>query len=1330
MKIPHLFGSQYSCVGGSARAALVVRPSLAIMLLTLGACSCGDDSTARSLIITAPTDGMEFMAGDDVDPMSDGLQIDISVEGMNLSEGTEVELSEASGAVSPSTQMLDADGAASFRVTLDPGSYMFTATVTDPALTASVSLSVIGGCARIDFVTPAAPASGPLTLGPSDDVDGDACGVEFATDVRVATDAGAGATGTLMVNGTTVGSAQPVVGTVLSFDGVVLGNRGSTPNSLGVLIETATGERCTEMFGTDILVDCDGVSCAITQPSTDDEFLSSEDDASAEDGFQGDFEITSDAEAVGQSLNLVVDGDTMTATAVAAGGDATAAFNGVALSEGLHTVRAECFDEAGNMTRSPTATWTVDTQPCGIAIDMPTASQLFVDDDDVNPAMGGLQIDVTGSITGSDCAGVQLAVGEGVGEAASLAAGAFMAQVTLGGDPMQTITAAVTDQAGNTAEATVDVRTRLEGPRLQFSSPSEMTTYNIAGDGGAVADLNPTTRACEANIVVDCSDLGATVTLRRTDTLTPLGTATCEMTTAMLMDPFVGQAVFDAVPLDTRNDGTGYNIVATALVDRVMGMSSALGVNPDCDAPVLEFFDPRTCPAVFRPSVDDSDPVADGFQYNVTIANTNSPQPDVELRVLDSMMAEVYSQTEAPSPGLTFFTDVQFGGADDYTMEACATDIAGNRSCATCMATVAELPTLNIVEPSADDVLTLADDCGAAPGLQIRVRAQTNATSGTVLIGGGTTNNVGVSGGFIDECVDVESQEGSLNLTVRAMDANGDAAATIPIVVDTLPPVDAVSTLGASIQDRRGGVIRFSWTAVADNGGLLASHEVRCADTPITNETEWDAGESFPISATPVGAGNTEEHDVSGFRITDTYECTVRGTDIGGALTPIGNSVTVATDFMSLTLTAPMTGGFSITKAIHPVGDADDNGVVDFIAGGGNGSTSAEMSLYLMAPAPGTDTLPMPTKVVSITRDNSGFLGWDCAGLGDINDDDLPDFAISDPGVNGIDGAVYVLFGKPSTDDWADSVSLPAGADLVFSGAAGSAGLLGTSVIALGDVNGDTEADFAIGQRQLNTVYIIFGGASVASAVLPDDNPDGFVVSPQSGVMTDLFGSSMTGLGRALGGDTRGDLAIGAVGSVSAEGNVFVLATPAYTAMSGLQAIQSTFVQTGQAAAYPINLANAGDMNGDGFPELITSHGDADGRLDVFFGNGVDYSPSRRKFIHSDFASDMNDGFARHTASAMHPVFGPLGDLDDDGLTELLAGSIRVSGVDGGEAYGYFDAGNTTTVGRMAASFTLSPPVEMGSEERIPQFVGDLNGDGFPEIAVGDPSAGSVVVYY
>ncbi|MCZ7686127.1 MAG: hypothetical protein M5U28_48165 [Sandaracinaceae bacterium] len=90
----------------------------------------------------------------------------------------------------------------------------------------------------------------------------------------------------------------------------------------------------------------------------------------------------------------------------------------------------------------------------------------------------------------------------------------------------------------------------------------------------------------------------------------------------------------------------------------------------------------------------------------------------------------------------------------DLTIEVCASDAAGNSGCHSCVVSVQDIPTLDITQPTAGAVLSSADDCDTGTaGLQIRVRATTNAASGspaTVQVGAAAADSTSVSGTSID----------------------------------------------------------------------------------------------------------------------------------------------------------------------------------------------------------------------------------------------------------------------------------------------------------------------------------------------------------------------------------------------------------------------------------------------------------------------------------------------------------------------------------------------------------------------------------------------------
>jgi hypothetical protein len=191
--------------------------------------------------------------------------------------------------------------------------------------------------------------------------------------------------------------------------------------------------------------------------------------------------------------------------------------------------------------------------------------------------------------------------------------------------------------------------------------------------------------------------------------------------------------------------------------------------------------------------------------------------------------------------------------------------------------------------------------------------------------------------------------------------------------------------------------------------------------------------------------------------------------------------------------------------------------------------------------------------------------------------------------------------------------------------------------------------------------------------------------------------------------------------------------------------------------AHPIAVASAGDVNGDGYADILTSAAwDADA-VYVFLGGpgGPSTSPiTLRGPASTDFgtavagAGDLNgDGYADVVVAADPDPQGPgayvylggpsgpssapiplaqggsvacAGDVDGDGLADLLVGSSL-----------FF--GDASGVG--ASPAVLALPAAASQEEFVASVAsaGDVNGDGFADLVVGaegyDEDAGHAYVY-
>eukprot|EP00727_Mastigamoeba_balamuthi_P011788 m51a1_g7231 hypothetical protein (1169) ;mRNA; f:37105-43453 len=516
------------------------------------------------------------------------------------------------------------------------------------------------------------------------------------------------------------------------------------------------------------------------------------------------------------------------------------------------------------------------------------------------------------------------------------------------------------------------------------------------------------------------------------------------------------------------------------------------------------------------------------------------------------------------------------------------------------------------------------------------------------------------------------------------------------------------------------------------------------------------AGYTLAISADPLvydASVSAAAGDVDGDSVGDVV--TAGHGAIHVVLGPLSQRTRLATS-PGHRIDAPQCAGGAASVAVASAGDVDGDGLGDIVAVCGGGR--AYVVLGRVRGAAAAAAWPRDTYSVGNATRSFAVVGagaW-AAGVGDVNGDKCGDLAVARA-----DGQVAVLLGRRGAA-WPDVVDVSAAPSLfpfggfVVRGAERMGGA--------GDVNGDGVGDLVVGSALLSpggryragSAFVVFGRASFGETL--DLSRDSGVVAVEGEREGDMAGMSVSGAGD-IDSDGAPDVIVGlpsrlrvnyaryfvVFGSRNSSA-VWPRSLVVSTAPQAASAVRTCLVYANALAKYKfqssgaVASSRAGDVNGDGIDDVVLCHTvpSVASQCTALLGASGQW-PSTL----------VADSPTEHRSLVMHSQttslllgrsVGALGDIDDDGLDDVLMGAPD----DDSSSLGctYILRGHKWNVSALPSNIDLDLAEHQGtgyillSQTTAPQVgasvhgVGDINNDGRADFAVGAPGAGRVFLRF
>ncbi|TLN16099.1 hypothetical protein FDZ71_06980, partial [bacterium] len=399
--------------------------------------------------------------------------------------------------------------------------------------------------------------------------------------------------------------------------------------------------------------------------------------------------------------------------------------------------------------------------------------------------------------------------------------------------------------------------------------------------------------------------------------------------------------------------------------------------------------------------------------------------------------------------------------------------------------------------------------------------------------------------------------------------------------------------------------------------------------------------------------------------------------------------------------------GYSVDGA----GDVNGDGYADIIAGAYlyDSPETNEGAAFIFKGGPSGVGSSFPAYYKKLEADSaSAYFGMAVAGVGDVNKDGYADVVVGAPYYAKSftnEGAAFLFLGSStgpsSTATWQS-----------FGGQASA--YYGRALAGLGDLNGDTYPDLAVGayyydkgETDEGAVFVYYGSAMGYT---------GPVWTSEFNQASSYLGQSVAGAGD-VNADGYDDVVVGAPyydGAYTDEGVAMLYLGSA----SGLLSAPSWMTYGGQASAmYGYYVSGGGDVNADGYDDVLVGAPGYDGT----------YSNQGKAYLYkgvsgsAGLSATPSWSFPYSYSGAGCGTVAKAGDFNGDGYGDILVGCPSYSGAYPYSGLTYLYFGNSSAV--PSTYYTLAATSSQSNSYfgSLVAPAGDVNRDGYDDFLVGAP---------